>query len=372
VLAAGVTAQASFSAIIFGVAVVAPALRAHYGISLEETGLALAAPSLGSLLTLVAWGHLADRIGERPVSVFGLGTAAGALAGCAELPSFPAVIGLLVAAGALGSAASAASGRAVMFWFERRRRGLALGIRQTAVPLGGLVASLGLAHLDLSHAFTLLAVFCGVGAAASLLMREAPAPPPEEEIRAERHPLRDRRVLRLLGASMLLIAGQVSATGFTVLYLHERHGLSVGAAAGILAGAQALGGALRIGAGHWSDRVGNRTGPLRVLAFALAVGLFLTAAVSAGPAGLAAAVLLLAGGLGMSWNGLSFTAATELSGHAQAGAAVGVQQSALNAAAAIVPIAFSAVVAATAWGAAFGLAALAPLAAGWVLRRLSV
>jgi MFS family permease len=371
VLAAGVTAQASFSAIIFGVAVMAPALRSHYGIGLEETGLALAAPSLGSLLSLVAWGHLADRIGERPVSVAGLGTAAGALAGCAALPSFPVLIALLVAAGALGSSASAASGRAVMFWFERRRRGLALGIRQTAVPLGGLVASLAVAHLSLGEAFALLAAFCGVGAAASLLMRESPPPPPEEEIRSDRHPLRDRRMLRLLGASMLLIVGQVSATGFTVLYLHERHGLSVGVAAGILAGAQALGGALRIGAGYWSDRLGNRAGPLRVLSFALAAGLFLTAAVSAGPAGLAAAVILAAGALGMSWNGLSFTAATELSGHAQAGAAVGVQQSALNAAAAIAPIAFSAVVAAMTWGAAFGLAALAPLAAGWVLRRLS-
>ena len=152
----------------------------------------------------------------------------------------------------------------------------------------------------------------------------------------------------------------------------ERHGVSVGVAAGILAGAQALGGALRIAVGHRSDRIGSRVGPLRVLAFALAAALFLTAAVSAGPAGVAAAVLLLAGALGMSWNGLSFTAATELSGHAQAGAAVGVQQSALNAAAAFVPILFSAVVAATTWGAAFALAALGPLTAGWLLRRLTV
>jgi predicted MFS family arabinose efflux permease len=259
-----------------------------------------------------------------------------------------------------------------MFWFERRRRGLALGIRQTAVPLGGLVASLALPHLDLRAAFVLLAAFCLAGAAASLFMRDAPALPPEEEIPSERHPLRDPRVLRLLGASMLLIAGQVSATGFTVLYLHERHGISVGVAAATLAGAQALGGALRIGAGHWSDRRGNRAGTLRVLSVALALGLFATAAAAPGPAALAAAVLRLAGGLGMSWNGLSFTAATELSGHAQAGAAVGVQQSALNAAGAVVPVVFTAIVAATSWGGAFALSAFCPLAAAWLLRRLSV
>jgi predicted MFS family arabinose efflux permease len=146
------------------------------------------------------------------------------------------------------------------------------------------VASLALPGLSLGAAFVLLAAFCGLGAVASFLMRESPAPPPEEEIRAERHPLRDRRVLRLLGASMLLIAGQVSATGFTVLFLHEEHGLTVGAAAGILAGAQALGGGARILAGYWSDRVGNRAGPLRVLAFSLGAALLATAAAASGPA----------------------------------------------------------------------------------------
>ncbi|HEX9417218.1 MAG TPA: MFS transporter [Gaiellaceae bacterium] len=351
-------------------------MRSRYDLSLEETGVALAAPSFGTLPALIPWGHLADRIGERPVATTGLALAAGALAGAATTPSYPAFLALLVVAGAFGSAASAASGRAVMFWFERRQRGLALGIRQTAVPLGGLVASLALPALvhagGLRAALLLLAGFAGVGAAASLLMREAPGLQPGEEIVSDLHPLRDRRVLRLLVASGLLIAGQVAATGFTVLFLHEQHGLSIAAAAGVLAGAQALGGVARIAAGHWSDRVGTRAVPLRMLGVALAVALLATAAAASGPAAIAAAVLVLAGGLGMSWNGLSFTAATELSGHAQAGAAVGVQQSALNGAGSIVAVAFAAIVAATSWQAAFALVALCPLAAAFVLRKLSV
>jgi sugar phosphate permease len=309
------------------------------------------------------------------VATTGLTLAAGALAGAATTPSYPAFLVLLVVAGAFGSAASAASGRAVMFWFERRQRGLALGIRQTAVPLGGLVASLALPALvhagGLRAALLLLAGFAGAGAAASLLMRESPGLRPGEEIFSDLHPLRDRRVLRLLAASGLLIAGQVAATGFTVLFLHEE-GLSLGAAAGVLAGAQALGGVARIAAGLWSDRVGTRAGPLRVLGVALAVALVATAAAASGPPALAAAVLVLAGGLGMSWNGLSFTAATELSGHARAGAAVGVQQTALNGAGSVVPIAFAAIVAAASWQVAFALVAVCPLAAAFVLRRLAV
>jgi nitrate/nitrite transporter NarK len=37
---------------------------------------------------------------------------------------------------------NAASGRAVMSWFAPAQRGFALGIRQTAVPLGGAAAAL--------------------------------------------------------------------------------------------------------------------------------------------------------------------------------------------------------------------------------------
>ena len=49
---------------------------------------------------------------------------------------------LLVLAGAVGASVNSASGRAVMHWFAPSERGLALGIRQTAIPLGGLIVAL--------------------------------------------------------------------------------------------------------------------------------------------------------------------------------------------------------------------------------------
>jgi MFS family permease len=84
------------------------------------------------------------------------------------------------------------------------------------------------------------------------------------------------------------------------------------------------------------------------------------------------AALLLAGGLAMAWNGLSFTAAAELAGRARSGAALGMQQSALAATGAAVPPVFAAMVGATSWRAAFGLAAVFPLVGVFLLRRLSV
>ena len=74
----------------------------------------------------------------------------------------------------------------------------------------------------------------------------------------------------------------------------------------------------------------------------------------------------------MSWNGLSFTAAAELAGGMRSGAAIGFQQSVLSGVGAAAPVLFAALVAATSWRAGFALAALCPLAAAVVMRRVGV
>ena len=51
--------------------------------------------------------------------------------------------------------------------------------------------------------------------------------------------------------------------------------------------------------------------------------------------------LVVAGVLGLSWNGLSFTAAAEAAGRARSGAAIGLQQTFLSAGAIVAPIAFA-------------------------------
>jgi hypothetical protein len=55
-------------------------------------------------------------------------------------------------------------------------------------------------------------------------------------------------------------------------------------------------------------------------------------------------VLLAAGALSLSWNGLSFTAAAELGGETRAGAALGFQQTSLGVASAVTPVAFAVIV----------------------------
>ncbi|MGZ4385105.1 MAG: MFS transporter, partial [Gaiellaceae bacterium] len=144
VLAAGTFSQASYSALWFGIAVMAPQLRDEYHLSLGQTGVLLSGSLGGSVLTLIPWGLATDRFGERVVLVSGLGVCGGALLAATQTQSFWVLFGLIALAGLTGASVQSASGRAVLHWFPPERRGLALGIRQTAIPLSGFAVALAL------------------------------------------------------------------------------------------------------------------------------------------------------------------------------------------------------------------------------------
>jgi MFS family permease len=131
---------------------------------------------------------------------------------------------------------------------------------------------------------------------------------------------------------------------------------------------QALAIVLRIAAGRWSDLLRSRVEPMRRIGLAVFATLALTAALVEAPLVVLVPTMVLAGGLSMAWNGLSFAAAAELAGARRSGAAIGVQQTALAVVGIGGPIAFAALVEATSWQAGFGLAALFPLA-GWLVLR---
>ena len=363
ILAAGVFAQASFSAILLGLPSIAPAIRHGYGLTLTEVGVVLAALNFGLVVTLLPWGVVADRIGERTVLPAGLTGCAVALVAAGLTSSFAGLVVALAVAGAFGGGTQSASGRAVMSWFGPEERGLALGIRQTAVPLGGAIASGVLpalsAHVSLRAAFFGLAVGCLAAAAvgAALLRSEA-----GDEHGDLGRPLRDPHVWRLCVGSTFYVTTQISLLAFLVLFLHDNRGVSTAAAAGALAATQILGGAARIAVGRWSDRIRARIVPLRQLALLLASAAALSALLVHASLWLLVPALMAAGTLGLSWNGLSFTAAAEAAGRTRSGAAIGLQQTFLSGGGIVAPIAFAAVVHASSWRLGFALAALSPLA----------
>ena len=354
-----------------GIPAIAPAIRTRYDLSLTQLGVVLAAEWVGTLFTLLPWGLLADRVGERRVLGAGLAGCGVFLVAAGFASDFWALTLLVGLAGAAGAATNSASGRAVMHWFGADERGFALGIRQSAVPVGGIVAALVLPALGSVRAsFAFLGAFCLVGAVAGFVfVRDRRV---EEAIHGEDVPwtLRDRRLWRLCFGSGIYLFGQVAVMSYVVLFLHDERHWSNGHAALVLAAVQVFALALRIGVGRWSDVLGARLPPLRRLGVASFATLALAAALLHGPVALLVPLLVLAGGFGMAWNGLAFTAAAELAGPRRSGAAIGFQQTVLSALGIAAPIGFAAVVAAGSWRTAYALAALFPLAGATFLRPL--
>lgn len=99
ILAAGVVGQASFSAILLGLPSIAPQIRYGYGLTLMQVGVVLAALNFGLLLTLLPWGLVADRIGERAVLATGLAGCSGALVLAGFTSSFAGLVAALAVAG---------------------------------------------------------------------------------------------------------------------------------------------------------------------------------------------------------------------------------------------------------------------------------
>jgi sugar phosphate permease len=371
VLAIGVAAQSSFATYSQGLAALGPVFRQRFAIDLVQTGALLTAVNVGVALTLVAWGLLADRFGERRVLFAGLAGAGLALAGAAFSTSFVSVFVFLVASGMLGSCANAASGRAVMAWFGPLERGTALGIRQMGTPLGGALGAAALPLLAFAYGFTgallaLAAISAAAGGAAGTWLRDTVRQRLEQP--AGPHPLADARIWRLAIGGSLLVAGQLSMISYLVIFLYEHRRLPIAVAAGLLAGVQLGGAAARVVAGRWSDLRRARIGPMLWIAAAMVAAFLLVAVTAEAPLPLLVPVLLLTTVLSMSSNGLAFTATGEIAGLARSATAMGFQNTALFVTGVLGPIAFAAVVSRFGWPPAFAFLALLA-AAGWVVLR---
>ena len=368
ILAVGTFAQAATACFLYGIPMLLPALRAE-GVSLFTGSLLVSAPIAGLLLTLIVWGAAADRYGERVVIVSGVGIAALVLFGAAAVSSTTGLGLLFVAAGAFAASVNAASGRVVMGWFPPAERGLAMGTRQTAQPLGVALAALGLPPLARSSGAHVALVFpaalCALAALLVLVVvTDPPRPPRAPDALPARSPYRASRTLpRVHLASAMLVVPQFAVSAFTLVYLvGERH-WDPAVAGRVVFGFQLAGAVGRVVTGVWSDRVRSRLRPMRQLAVASA-GLMVLIAVGAAT-GLWFVVVgfALASIVTVADNGLAYVSVAEFAGREWSGRALGVQNTVQNLAAIGTAPLLAAVIGNSHYALGFALAAICPVLA---------
>ena len=364
-LGIGVAAQSSSALFVHGIPFLIPALRAD-GMSLAGAGFLVALPTVGIVATLIAWGALADRFGERIVLVTGLSLTAVAAA-AATLTSTYTALGVFFLLGGMSAACSnSASGRVVVGWFPAHRRGFAMGIRQMSQPLGVALGAATIPAIAAAHGVTAAMVFPAIasGAAAIGCLVGIVDPPRPSRSEAKRtgllaNPYRASATLwRIHAVSILLVIPQATVWTFALVWLIERHHWSVAAAGVLVTFTQLLGAAGRIGAGAWSDRLGSRMRPLRYVAMMAAATMTLLAFTDWLDWRVAIALLVVASVVTVADNGLAFTAVAEIAGPYWSGRGLGIQNTGQNIAAAAVPPAFGALITAAGYPATFAVTAV--------------
>ncbi len=374
-LALGVIGQASSTVFVSTPAFLIPLLHTQRGLTLGEAGLLASAPTLGMVITLIAWGALSDRIGERWVIASGLGIAALAAVGAMFATDYVGLGFFFLVGGMASASPNAASGRVVVGWFPREKRGLAMGIRQMCQPLGVAVAAVTIPVLAASGGIpAALVVPATLTALSALLCAIWIVDPPRPERRspgevaahpkAEWHPYRSTSLLwRIHAVSLLLVVPQFAVSTFGLVWLVTELHFSTIAAGAIIGVSQFVGAVGRIGVGVLSDRVDSRLRPLRwVAASAVAVMLLMAVGASLG-AVWAAVILIVAAVVTVADNGLAYTSVAEIAGPFWSGRALGAQNTGQFIAASIVGPVVGGLITLIGYPFAFAAVALCPAVA---------
>jgi len=358
-------AQAASAVTAHGPAFLIPALHQRRGMSLAEAGVIAAAPTIGVMATLILWGSVVDRRGERFVLLAGLTGTAIFTALAALTPNDWLLGGALLLAGGCAASTNVASGRVVVGWFPPHRRGLAMGIRQMAQPVGVGVAAVTIAVVAAHHGIAAALWFPAAAAAIALLLVVFivvdPPRAPHPEGGAPNPYAGDSFLWRIHGVSVLLVVPQFLVWTFALVWLTDERGWSAGVAGALVAGAQIIGALGRIGVGQLSDMVGSRMRPLRWVAVAAAITMALLGLTDHWT--IAVVLMVVATGVTVADNGLAFTAVAERAGAYWSGRALGIQNTAQFLTASAVPPLAGLAIAHSSYALVFGLSALFPVVA---------
>jgi predicted MFS family arabinose efflux permease len=331
-----------------------------------QLGLILSAQLIGSVAMTSVAGLLTDRFGDRAVVLWSGMLMGLALIAAALIANFTWLLACLLVYGIGYAAVTPAGCHAIIFFFKKSARGLAMGVRQCGVPIAGVIGSILLPAVAtrfeyrgaLVAAGVLTLIACGI---ASSLYREP------SELQGERVSIRtmllemleiarESRLILLTLTSMVLAAGQFALIGYLALTFSHAAGFSVALSVALFTVSQGAAVAGRLAWGWISDRAfgGSRTLPLAIVC--LVVALLCVAMGDIGPRTAASTAAFFSAALGFTaegWIGVSVIGFAEIGGEEHSGSALGVGLTWTLLAAMLTPAIFGAVVQAYGFGAAW-------------------
>ncbi|MFB6589262.1 MFS transporter [Bacillus thuringiensis] len=160
-------AQTTATLITYGVGAFALFWKEEYALTNTEGGLLVSVVNIGPLFCMLFVGRLLDQYNEKlliSISSFLLG---GSFLLTNMVNGFNGLLFVLLLVGTFYSVSQPGGSKVIMKWFRKEHRGLAIGIRQAGIPIGGTLAGVLIPFLtikyNMAYAVNSIACICIIG-----------------------------------------------------------------------------------------------------------------------------------------------------------------------------------------------------------------
>ena len=160
-------AQTTATLITYGVGVFALFWKEEYALTNMESGLLVSVVNVGPLFCMLFVGRLLDQYNEKiliSISSFLLGSL---LLLTNIVSGFNGLLFVLLLIGMFYSVSQPGGSKVILKWFRKENRGLAMGIRQAGIPIGGALAGVLIPFLtvqyNMTYAINSIACICIMG-----------------------------------------------------------------------------------------------------------------------------------------------------------------------------------------------------------------
>ncbi len=160
-------AQTTATLITYGVGVFALFWKEEYALTNTESGLLVSVVNVGPLFCMLFVGRLLDQYNEKiliSISSFLLGSS---FLLTNIVNGFNGLLFVLLLIGMFYSVSQPGGSKVILKWFRKENRGLAMGIRQAGIPIGGALAGVLIPFLtvqyNMTYAINSIACICIIG-----------------------------------------------------------------------------------------------------------------------------------------------------------------------------------------------------------------
>ncbi|PFW59405.1 MFS transporter [Bacillus cereus] len=160
-------AQTTATLITYGVGAFSLFWKEEYGLTNMESGLLVSVVNMGPLFCMLLAGRLLDQYNEKlliSISSFLLG---GSFLLTNIVNGFNGLLFVLLLVGMFYSVSQPGGSKVILKWFPKENRGLAMGIRQAGIPIGGALAGVLIPFFtiqyNVTYAINSMACICIIG-----------------------------------------------------------------------------------------------------------------------------------------------------------------------------------------------------------------